>query len=188
MFKFDVISQDEMTKKAKMRIAKAFSVFKNIRLNIFLPTMNAGMELKAERHCRDRLSESSTYQLSPHQRRLKKLHAKIWEKSYCDSENVVYVSLVGTLKVAWIEPSTSLAAKDRQKRRAKLVDSSWRQASGAGILPEEWDLFTERSQEPSVRRALEVNLDGPGERARPASEPRWKQLVFPAHCLAAGVL
>ncbi|KAH6942702.1 hypothetical protein HPB50_009316 [Hyalomma asiaticum] len=53
------------------------------------------------------------------------------------------------------QPSTSLAAKDRQKRRAKLVDSSWRQAGEAGILPEEWDLFTERSQEPSVRRALE---------------------------------
>ncbi|KAH6938461.1 hypothetical protein HPB50_009409 [Hyalomma asiaticum] len=85
------------------------------------------------------------------------------------------------------EPSTSLAAKDRQKRRAKLVDSSWRQAGEAGILPEEWDRFTERSQGPSVRRALEVNLDGPGERARPASGPRWKQLVFPAHCLAAGL-
>ncbi|KAH6925827.1 hypothetical protein HPB50_010639 [Hyalomma asiaticum] len=53
------------------------------------------------------------------------------------------------------QPSTSLAAKDRQKRRAKLVDSSWRQAGEAGILPEEVDLFTERSQEPSVRRALE---------------------------------
>ncbi|KAH6932644.1 hypothetical protein HPB50_008228 [Hyalomma asiaticum] len=59
------------------------------------------------------------------------------------------------LLTEFAEPSTSLAAKDRQKRRAKLVDTSWRQASGAGILPEEWDLFTERSQEPSVRRALE---------------------------------
>ncbi|KAH6947938.1 hypothetical protein HPB50_022114 [Hyalomma asiaticum] len=91
------------------------------------------------------------------------------------------------------EPSTSLAAKDRQKRRAKLVDSSWRQASGAGILPEEWDLFTERSQGPSVRRALEVNLDGPGERARPASEPRgssssFRRIVWRRGCCNARAL
>ncbi|KAH6928230.1 hypothetical protein HPB50_012677 [Hyalomma asiaticum] len=77
-----------------------------------------------------------------------------------------------------LQPSTSLAAKDRQKRRVKLVDTSWQQASGSGILPEEWDVFTERSQQPSVRRALEVNLDGPGERARPASEPRGSSSSF----------
>ncbi|KAH6931499.1 hypothetical protein HPB50_024691 [Hyalomma asiaticum] len=91
------------------------------------------------------------------------------------------------------KPSTSLAAKDRQKRRAKLVDTSWRQASGAGILPEEWDLFTERSQEPSVQRALEVNLDGPGKRARPASEPRgssssFRRIVWRRGCCSARAL
>ncbi|KAH6945895.1 hypothetical protein HPB50_010549 [Hyalomma asiaticum] len=91
------------------------------------------------------------------------------------------------------QPSTSLAAKDRQKRRAKLVDSSWRQAGEAGILPEEVDLFTERSQEPSVRRALEVNLDGPGERARPASEPRgssssFRRIVWRRGCCNARAL
>ncbi|KAH6920696.1 hypothetical protein HPB50_028317 [Hyalomma asiaticum] len=91
------------------------------------------------------------------------------------------------------QPSTSLAAKDRHKRRAKLVDTYWRHASGAGILPEEWDLFTERSQEPSVRRALEVNLDGPGERARPASEPRgssssFRRLVWRRGCCNARAL
>ncbi|KAH6946306.1 hypothetical protein HPB50_012750 [Hyalomma asiaticum] len=105
---------------------------------------------------------------------------------------------VGGIQVAChdctvLEPSTSLAAKDRQKRRAKLVDSSWRQASGAGILPEEWDLFTERSQGPSVRRALEVNLDGPGERARPASEPRgssssFRRIVWRRGCCNARAL
>ncbi|KAH8025023.1 hypothetical protein HPB51_002919 [Rhipicephalus microplus] len=43
------------------------------------------------------------------------------------------------------EPSTSAETEDGQKRRVKLVDKLWRQASGAGIRRQKWDVFPEQS-------------------------------------------
>ncbi|XP_075736258.1 uncharacterized protein LOC142776447 [Rhipicephalus microplus] len=86
------------------------------------------------------------------------------------------------------EPSTSAETKDRQKRRTKMVDKLWRQASGAGIRPQEWDVFPEQSLELHSPHGPGGEPGGTCRTSAPDIRATWKQLVFPAHCLAAGVL